>query len=277
MCRLFFSYNKINNNTTLNKSKHQLLKFFDKCDEEDIKDGYGISWFYNNSWHVYKSPLEFNKDPHILKKINQMSSNILIAHSKNINKNDVSLSHIKKQREPQNLHPIVYNDNIIMHHGDLLFETNDVLYGYQRYSEVLPQFKLHIKKLVEKINPNLVDKIKGDTDSEIILFLFLTIKMHLKNTEDINGDELIIKSFLKTIKLIEDTGFVNKSNIIFANNDYIIVAKIYKNDTKIPLDFLDLYIHKSVDNVTISSAKTFPNSINIKNNTILFFNYKKNQ
>jgi hypothetical protein len=88
----------------------------------------------------------------------------------------------------------------------------------------------------------------------------------------------MVKSFLNMITLVEKTNLVNKSNIILAVNDYVLIAKILKNPSKVntakelPL-FLD---SKNKEEFVASSIKLTPDSENLKNNHIIFINHKTN-
>ena len=58
MCRLFFSLTKSSRN---NEPKRQLLNFFDKCEEEDIKDGFGLSWYNIKNHYIIGMTLMYLK------------------------------------------------------------------------------------------------------------------------------------------------------------------------------------------------------------------------
>jgi predicted glutamine amidotransferase len=277
MCRLFFSLTK---NSRNNDPKRLLLNFFDKCEQEDINDGFGICWYNDKAWHTYKKPLHYREDSHIFRKVDNISSKVIIAHARNINKEDVTRYHIMKERCIENTHPIMYKKYIFMHHGDLLLERNDRLLGHQRFKR-LPEFKTKLKELRSNIDPDLLKEMKGSTDSELLLFLFLSIQKQLENNTDNQEqtpEKIMVKSFLNMITLVEKTNLVNKSNIILAVNDYVLIAKILKNPSKVktakelPL-FLD---SKNKEEIVASSIKLTPDSKNLKNNHIIFINHKTN-
>ena len=277
MCRLFFSLTK---NSRKNDPKRLLLNFFDKCEQEDINDGFGICWYNDKAWHTYKKPLHYREDSHIFRKVDNISSKVIIAHARNINKEDVTRYHIMKERCIENTHPIMYKKYIFMHHGDLLLERNDRLLGHQRFKR-LPEFKTKLKELRSNIDPDLLKEMKGSTDSELLLFLFLSIQKQLENNTDNQEqtpEKIMVKSFLNMITLVEKTNLVNKSNIILAVNDYVLIAKILKNPSKVktakelPL-FLD---SKNKEEIVASSIKLTPDSKNLKNNHIIFINHKTN-
>jgi len=277
MCRLFFSLTK---NSRNNDPKRLLLNFFDKCEQEDINDGFGICWYNDKAWHTYKKPLHYREDSHIFRKVDNISSKVIIAHARNINKEDVTRYHIMKERCIENTHPIMYKKYIFMHHGDLLLERDDRLLGHQRFKR-LSEFKATLKELRSNIDPDLLKEMKGSTDSELLLFLFLSIQKQLENNTDNQEqtpEKIMVKSFLNMITLVEKTNLVNKSNIILAVNDYVLIAKILKNPSKVktakelPL-FLD---SKNNEEIVASSIKLTPDSKNLKNNHIIFINHKTN-
>jgi predicted glutamine amidotransferase len=273
MCRLFFSLTKSSRN---NEPKRQLLNFFDKCEEEDIKDGFGLSWYNNNNWHAYKKPLHYREDPHVFKKVDNISSKVILAHARNINKVNMTKLRVAKERCLENTHPILYKDTIFMHHGDLLLETQDKLKNFQQFKH-LPEFKAKIRDLITLLDASMLQDIKGNTDSELLLFLFLSIKKFVSlENPNIDEDEIILHSLKKMVKLIKDTKLVNRSNIILAHNDYILIAKILKHDSKIVSHSIDLFIENIPNGIIISSCKLSPNMKNMKNNTAIIINHKKN-
>jgi len=278
MCRLFFSLTKSSRN---NEPKRLLLNFFDKCEQEDIKDGFGICWYNDKAWHTYKKPVHYRDDPHIFRKVDNISSKVIIAHARNINKESVSSYHVKKEKCVENTHPILYNKHLFMHHGDLLLETEKGLVGHQRFKK-LPEFKEKIKALREQVDPELLKDMKGTTDSELLLFLFLTAKKQLESEETrMTPEETMLKSFLNMIKTVEKSGLVNRSNIVLAVNGYVLIAKILNNPTKFKrITDLPLYAtsgdYKNKDEIVVSTMKVSPDAENLKKNTVILVNHKKN-
>jgi predicted glutamine amidotransferase len=275
MCRLFFSLTK---NYRNNEAKRLLLNFFDKCEQEDINDGFGICWYKDNQWHAYKKPLHYREDPHIFRKVDAISSKVIIAHARNINKESVSRYHITKEKCIENTHPILYNNHLFMHHGDLLLETDEGLLGHQRFRR-LPEFKYKIKELRSQIDTELIKDMQGDTDSEILLFLFLSIQKKIEQKEpDMTREKIMLKSFLEMIKVVEKSGLVNRSNVILAVNGYVIIAKILNNPSRFKrITELNLFVDsKNKEEIVVSTMKLTPESENLKKNTVLLINHKKN-
>jgi predicted glutamine amidotransferase len=281
MCRLFFSLTK---SIRDNEPKRLLLNFFDKCEQEDINDGFGICWYKNNTWNAYKRPLHYREDPHIFRKVDNISSKVIIAHARNINKEAVSKYHIEKERCIENTHPILYKGHLFMHHGDLLMESEKGLLGHQRFKR-LPRFKEKINELRSQIEPELLKDMKGSTDSELLLFLFLSFQKKLENKisnidaeSKITREEMIATSFLDMTKAVETTGLTNRSNIIMAVGCHVLIAKISNNPSRFnKIKDLPLYINsKGKDEIVVSSVKLTPESENLSSNVAIIINHKKN-
>uniref|UniRef100_A0A6C0DB17 Glutamine amidotransferase type-2 domain-containing protein n=1 Tax=viral metagenome TaxID=1070528 RepID=A0A6C0DB17_9ZZZZ len=277
MCRLFFSFT---NNSRNNEPKRLLLNFFDKCEQQQINDGFGVCWYNNHEWHNYKKPIHYRDDPHIFRKIDNISSRIILAHSRNINKEKVSKEHVIKERSLENTHPIQYKDYLFMHHGDLLLESDKGLLGHQRF-KYKPEFTEKIKIIESHIDNEFLKNMKGSTDSELLLFLYLSFENQIKEENEENNfstEEIMLKSFKKLIKCIEKTNLVNRSNIILAVDGYVLIAKIAKNNSQFKkIRELDLFMEhsKEKEELIVSTIKLTPHSENIKPNTLIIMNHKK--
>jgi predicted glutamine amidotransferase len=280
MCRLFFSFTNSSRN---NDPKRLLLNFFDKCEQQQINDGFGVCWYNNHEWHHYKKPIHYRDDPHIFRKIDTITSRIILAHSRNINKENVSKDHVIKERSLENTHPILYKDYLFMHHGDLLLESEKGLLGHQRF-KYKSEFKEKIKLLENHIDKELLKNMKGSTDSELLLFLYLSFEKQIKQENEVNNstkistEEIMLKSFKNMIKCIEKTNLVNRSNIILAVDGYVLIAKIAKNNSKFKkIRELDLFMEhsKEKEELIVSTIKLTPTCENMKPNTVVIMNHKK--
>jgi predicted glutamine amidotransferase len=277
MCRLFFSFTNSSRN---NDPKRLLLNFFDKCEQQQINDGFGLCWYNNHKWHHYKKPIHYRDDPHIFRKIDAITSKIILAHSRNINKEEVSKEHVIKERTVENTHPILYKNYIFMHHGDLLLETDKGLLGHQRFKSK-SEFKEKIKLLENHIDKELLKQKKGSTDSELLLFLYLSFEKQLKKENEENNfstEEIMLKSFKNMIKLVETTNLVNRSNIILAVDGYVLIAKIANNNSRFKkIRELDLFMEhsKKKEELIVSTIKLCPTAENMKPNTLIIMNHKE--
>ena len=283
MCRLFFSYNKINNEKSKEKTLKALLYFFDTCEKQDINDGYGLSWLQdtepnkNATWNTIKNNVSFHEDIQTQEKIKNilLNARVILAHARNINKIDKSIEDIHKENIIQNTHPIIYKNDIFMHHGDLLLNTSEALHGYQR-SKHIPLFRKRIQQLTNNIDTSLIKEIKGTTDSEIILHLFLSVQKKNKQQNIYKEQEdLIISSFMKTIYIIEETQLENISNIFYVSGDYILIAKINKNKSNIFKKGLDIFYKITENNIIVTSIRLNIKYQPIKDNNMAIINYKQ--
>jgi predicted glutamine amidotransferase len=268
MCRILFSLSVVNNPTNLIK------EFLKKSEEDDIIDGFGINWYdeAKHCWKTMKMPEHFTCDPTIFKKIDKinLTSRLVLAHSRAIDKDNLTPSQIKKEKSFYNTHPISYDGNFLMQHGDLLYATPSNLTSYQ-VNRHLPEFKQNMNKIIDA--SQILSK--GSTDTEIILNLFSSIKRNLSRTSK-NMENIMIDSFLQTIRIIQQNNIINRSNILLASGDYVILAKINLNHSKFKRRDLDFFIDISTNSIMASTYKLTPSAKQMKNNTAFIVNHKLN-
>jgi predicted glutamine amidotransferase len=180
MCRLFFSF--------CNKSVKPLLKEFlaqshhktkntptvdNHRDDKEHTDGFGIAWkpVGGKNWDVYKQSKLYTKDPHldaVLDAVNTAGSkvkgikgifgertpdNLVIAHIRRKTYGNISTT---------NTHPFHYEGQIFAQNGKI------------------DDFNKHKPLLQSYILKSLVDKIQGETDTELLFFMFLSCKKYLE-------------------------------------------------------------------------------------------------
>jgi len=255
MCKLFLSFEYPN-------SKKLLKEFLKKANKEHLEYGYGIGW-YNGSWKTYKCNCFHMTDSNNKKLIKDIDSKTIIGHIRNIYHENMTPEQINDELKMTNVHPFQYKEYLFMHHGDIFLEYNNDLNNYQ-LNQNNKEFKNIIKKIFENISPEFKKQIKGNTDSEIIFYLLLSIQKVLKQNHD--EKNAIINSFHILSRMFDDYGISNSSNIIFTNNNYMVIAKIYKNNsTKIlknPKFYFDISNgilisnHKLVDEMNIFEKNT---------------------
>ena len=206
MCRLFLS---IRNSNTKQKM-YEFLKQSDHPrkntpginnyrDENIQRDGFGFAWF-DQGWKLYKNPFIYHKDPNLDSKINKMKKEIVIGQLKNNRYAKNKLHHV-------NIHPFVYENNIIAQNGRI------------------KDFKKHRDNLVKYIAADLVMHIMGETDTEFLLFMYLTIlrrrKMSLQSIHD---------SMLELFRIFDKEGIELTANIIYANESYVLITRYIHYD-----------------------------------------------
>jgi predicted glutamine amidotransferase len=153
-------------------------------------DGYGIAW-YLEKWYVYKSKDVFNKDD----KLDSMLDTIILLKPKKIiahirNKGDLSIG----DAELNNCHPFLYRNYVFCHNG------------------YIAHFMENKEKILSLIKPEFIKEIKGETDSEHLFYLILSLQIFSENE---------IKQIFK-INNIRVIG-----NCIFGINDKINIYRFY--------------------------------------------------
>ena len=260
MCQIFITLDTTNAITLLEK-------FFTLSKSNPLKDGYGLITKDSNDWILSKSI----NPPYINKEYKQiLNSNFIIAHLRQIYKENVTTEAIRKEKTIENTHPFIYHNIYFMHHGDLFIEdSNNIKRFQQHYRE--PVFQKRITQTYKLLNTNLLNNILGNTDSEFIFHIFLQYLQNKDTTA--NSRYNMISSFKQTTQYINQLGFQNASNIVIVQDNYIMFSTVYKNTTQKHIKSPRLYMNK--DNhtgVTICSSKIAPGLIKIKQNSIYIYN-----
>jgi predicted glutamine amidotransferase len=239
MCRLFLSINshyqikdkiyKFLNQSIHEKKNTPLLN--NHRDYDNHKDGFGLAWLRNNNFEIYKNSCIYTEDKLLNDIINFMPKDVVIGH---IRRKSIPITSYN------NTHPFKYKNNIFCHNG------------------IVKDFHT----LLKYVNYEYMKFIKGETDSEIIFYLYLSL------LEDHNYEHAMNELLGLFIYLNIEVA----ANFIFANPEVIVVTRYLinanKND-KAP----SLYIDKT-DGVIISSEPVTNNWELINENTILIFDLK---
>lgn len=211
-------------------------------DHDFHRDGYGFI-FYNseNQVSIYKSPLEYKKDyiKHSLGFFDNLlnSSKILLGHIR------ATKFHFKDDICFNNTHPFWIEKNYMMHNG--------CIYPFKK------------ENFVKYISMKYLKQIKGTTDSEILLYIFMTLKDQFK-------DDLITwKHFFLFLHNIYYENIIVSANIIIANSKNILISRYINNDDEPP----SLYFSK--DKKIISSEPVIDSYELIPKNTSIIYNLEK--
>ena len=249
MCRLLLVMNKNINNTLLKKfllqsiSKKNTPYINYKNDCNFHKDGFGFAWKnkINSNWNLYKNENCFDKEKNIDTIINNINKNdIVIGHLRSICKN------IPFNKNYFNTHPFKLNQNIWCHNGCI---SN------------FNQFK--------KLNQNIISEkyynlIKGQTDSEFLFYMFISL---LKND---NYSE-IINTTIKFFDILVKFESRISCNIIFANQEYVLITRYINYDSECPS------LYYSSKNQIISSEPITNDFELFDNHSAILFNYNLNK
>ena len=161
MCRHLAYMGKKNSlyKLLLNK-KHSLVDMAFKPKEmENAKlnaDGFGIAWELNSDLFLYKNTFPIWNDANLLSLTKNISSNLVIANV----------------RSATNAYDISYNNTHPFRYKNFIFSHNGYIKDFNNFCK---------KKIIEYIDNSLLMKIRGDTDSEYIFFLFIHIFNELNN------------------------------------------------------------------------------------------------
>ena len=111
-------------------------------------DGWGVAFYVDGSPHVTRSPSTALGDALFHRLSGVVSSQTVLAHVRKATQGPLTVL---------NCHPFQYGRWVFAHNGEI------------------PNFEARREALVAEVAPELRRFILGDTDSEVIFFLFLTL------------------------------------------------------------------------------------------------------
>lgn len=144
MCRLFGF------RSVLQSGVHRSLISADNAlgtQSEFHPDGWGVAYYIGGSPHLIRSDGQALHDRLFERVSGIASSQTVVAHVRRATQGT---------RSPMNSHPFQYGPWIFAHNGNV------------------KGFDVHRPKLIERIAPHLRRFILGDTDSEVLFYLFLS-------------------------------------------------------------------------------------------------------
>lgn len=148
---------------------------------EHHPDGWGVAYYIDSAPHVMKSASTALTD-HLFQRVSGIvSSETVVAHVRKATQGDLSVL---------NAHPFQYGRWVFAHNGDI------------------PEFKQVRKKLLDEVAPHLRRFVLGDTDSEVVFFLFLSeLQRHgpLGNNHGIDEVIAALGATVKRVRSICDT------------------------------------------------------------------------
>jgi predicted glutamine amidotransferase len=222
MCRILYLLNQSN---AKSKIKHFLMQSDIK---PTTKDGHGLASLnpVTNKWRIYKSP---NPEPNQQQIIDMFSDySLIIGHMRRINMPNTDAKF-------ENTHPFYYRNQIFFHNG--IFENS--------------QLPVNRKWFKANILPELWSNIKGETDSEHVFYLLLSIiqKHSLKK----NSSEELTNSVHTWIQLLHNKFNRYFANFIYANKDYSVVGRIERNATTEEKHNATLYMSSEKNKILFST------------------------
>ena len=266
MCQLFLSIGDGNGNT-----KQLLEKFVDKSNTGPFKDGYGISWYQNNKWNVYKNNIHHIHDTNYDNIIKNIRSNIIIAHLRQVY-NSKNKKNLLEEKIIENNHPFYYKDWVFVLHGDVFLLDKHDYYIFQRHHKE-PMFKDFLLKIMGNILPKYRKMIKGKTDSELIFYLFLSMWENLSKDEKKNQKKGLYMCLLEVLDILQKSGVNFSFNIIIAKGRSIIVSRNSNCDTVLSENKINLFVDKSDRGIVVCSSKITGSSVKMGVNSSLFIEF----
>jgi len=247
MCRLFLSYHQSDLENLLKMFLETQIpkipgspKIDQKCLRNDgpNKDGFGIAWYDKGQWMIYKKEGMYKHDDQLEKVLTTIPSNTIV------------LGHVRRKShgEPEydNTHPFIYKNSIFMHNGKII------------------DYEKHHESIVAKITPTYRKQIQGETDSEVLFYLFLsciskpgsrkTVKKSQKNP-------YVYKAFAKMCRILKSLGVSWIGNIMYADKSYMLITRHSESSCPAP----SLYTSR----IGITSDPLDSSSVLIPENTIL--------
>lgn len=236
MCRLYFSIN-----IPQTDARNYIENFLYRGTVSDkMIDGYGFAWrrIRNKKWSVYKSPKPYFCD---------IKSPFIIQHAA---KQDIVIANIRSAKETsdistvseKNTHPFYYKDHVFTHNG------------------FIRDFGRHRKFLKTAILPKYAAKIRGETDTETMFYLYLSFLEETPEPE---------RALRNMFGLFRRNGISGKFNILYssAENDCILAAR-YAIDEDLPYP---LYIHEKGREILITTSKILSTQKMLRPNEIIVF------
>ncbi|MFW2386734.1 MAG: class II glutamine amidotransferase [Polyangiales bacterium] len=154
MCRLFGF------RSVIQSQVHRSLMDADNAlgaQSNDHRDGWGVAFYVDGTPHITRSPATALDDVLFHRVSGIVASETVLAHVRRATNGELSVL---------NCHPFQYGKWILAHNGDI------------------QDFTKHRPQLVERVAPMLRRYIMGETDSEVLFYLFLT---HLSQHGPLHG------------------------------------------------------------------------------------------
>ena len=159
MCRLFLSYGynkhtKQNIERFFRQSSHTKKHTPGQDNPRDLlrhQDGFGLAWMKDAEWHIYKQPVLYTEDPGFASRLHRIPKEIVLGHLRN------NQTPMAGKRHENNTHPFLHEKQVLMHNG------------------YIGQYQKHRSTLLTYIDPEYKNQIRGETDTEILFYMLLSI------------------------------------------------------------------------------------------------------
>ncbi|MCB1080803.1 MAG: class II glutamine amidotransferase [Chlamydiia bacterium] len=168
-------------------------------------DGFGFAWYNKDiepSPGIFKSIQPAWNDKNLLHLSRKIVSNCFLGHVRASTVGDVVFN---------NCHPFSYKEYSFVHNGTIRFFE-----------------KVH-RALINELNDDFFEKLKSQTDSELIFFL---IMQYLESDPNPSLEKALIKAFNRVIELQidHDQDHFSRLNIVITNGSEMIATRFVSKD-----------------------------------------------
>jgi predicted glutamine amidotransferase len=163
-------------------------------------DGWGVAFYVDGAPHVTRSPTTALGDALFTRLSGVVSSETVLAHVRKATQGT---------RTVFNCHPFQYGRWVFAHNGDI------------------PNFEGKREKLVAQVAPRFRRFILGDTDSEVLFFLFLSALEAfgpLAENNDLESISCALKEAVNRTRELSDTDGTRALLTVVATNGECLVA-----------------------------------------------------
>lgn len=230
MCRLFFIFNhhltkpeisRILSQRVRKRKNTPFLK--NPRDDGPHKDGFGMAYKEGNNWITYKSL--HNPISKIYDDFNEIKkSNLVVIHLRHNCHLGTKCNISTGKKSLENTHPFVHENYIFSHNGNII--------DFENYKDSLRKY----------ISDELFSNIKGETDSEWIFYIFLTLLKEM-SAKDLRNMKKLHSILTKLFDILKSECQEFTANFILSNGEFSIITR---------------YIHYDLKNYT---EKQYPNSL----------------
>lgn len=201
MCRLYGFHSNVPTrlSCSLIKSQNSLVQQ-SRLDSRGLSnaDGWGIAYLSHNGWHVRRHAAPAFNDPLFGDEVRHIASTLVIAHIRAATVGQVS---------EINTQPFHHKNWVFAHNG------------------TVADFSKHRQKFLDGIALNLLPFIKGETDSEHVFYLLLTlISKTYQSWEEMEESPLsLVEALIEVARCIDSwTGtFRSSLNMLISNGSTV--------------------------------------------------------
>lgn len=242
MCRLFFSFMQSNIDEKIHdflKQSHHTKKHTpgiinNPRDDLTHPDGFGLAWRNaRKKWQVYKTPKKYNE----IRGCNIAECEVVeseyrtpVKYSEKIgldktivraeHTSDIIIGHIRLATDSksayENTHPFLYQNQLFLQNG------------------YIANFAEHKNELVKYVDASLLKHVQGDTDTELLFYMFLTIKTRReKKHNDVTvatKHKILVESIRELFRIFKDKNIEISANLIYAEERYIVITRYLTYD-----------------------------------------------